>query len=145
MARQRLYIDANVLIISVESDSDAARQCEAALGLAASNAELVTSEITLSEVLVGAFRSRNVALEKLYRMLFDRPDLLSVIATDRAVMIEAARLRGVSRMKLPDAIHVATARLSSCDAIASFDRDLYVPPPLTFFWPTPEAVRAWID
>jgi predicted nucleic acid-binding protein len=144
MARRRLYIDANVLITSFEGDSPAAREGGAGLDLAAHDAELVTSEITLSEVLVAPFRSAKSVLEGLYRALFERPDLLTVIAANRTVMIEAARLRAVSRMKLPDAIHVATARVSSCGALASFDRDLFVPPPIALFPPTPDAVAAWI-
>jgi predicted nucleic acid-binding protein len=50
----------------------------------------------------------------------------------RDVLIEAAGLRAHrASIKLPDAIHIATARMSSCTFFVSDDRRLPLPADLT--------------
>ena len=46
---------------------------------------------------------------------------LVVAPVSRAVLVEAARLRPTTRMKLPDAIHAATARLSGSTVLLTND------------------------
>jgi predicted nucleic acid-binding protein len=72
-------------------------------------ASVVTSELTLLEVLVKPLRQGNSALASLYRtVLFGTIGLTSVPIT-RSILETAAQLRAVCQLKTPDAIHAATA------------------------------------
>ena len=53
-------------------------------------------------------------------VLQERPSL-AVAKVDRTVLIDAARLRAVSRVKLPDAIHAATALHRRCEVVLTND------------------------
>jgi predicted nucleic acid-binding protein len=73
---------------------------------------LVTSFITLVEVLVQPLRSGREDLVNAYRDILRRSPALRAIPFDRQAAEEAARLRAVHRLRTPDAIQVATAILS---------------------------------
>jgi predicted nucleic acid-binding protein len=127
----RIYLDANVFIYAYETrgarSDDAWRLLDAV-----ENKELiaVTSELTLAEVLVGPIHDGDDALAGQYHEIFSSEDDFVVAAVERRVLIEAAVLRSLRRsLKLPDAIHVATARLHDCKFVVSDDRRLQAPPP----------------
>jgi predicted nucleic acid-binding protein len=62
------------------------------------------------------------------QMLIRRLDDAVVAAPiARDVAMGAARLRAASRMKPPDAIHVATAEVAGCADFVSADRGLRLP------------------
>jgi predicted nucleic acid-binding protein len=50
-----------------------------------------------------------------------------VLSVERTILIEAARLQARLVLRLPDAIHVATAVAAGCDVVLSNDRRLRVP------------------
>jgi predicted nucleic acid-binding protein len=52
--------------------------------------------------------------------------LLTVGPVTREILIEAARLRGLSRIKLPDAIHAATALQKGCSSFLTNDDRLKI-------------------
>ena len=80
-------------------------------------------------------------LAGLYRDIVGSDDGLEVPPIDRNVLIEAAMLRSFSRsLKLPDAIHVATARLRECRFIVSDDRRLPLAPGLAVVQLGPHAL-----
>jgi predicted nucleic acid-binding protein len=86
--------------------------------------ELVTSELTLSEVLVGPIAKADPLLEKAYLDLFDEEPLIELVSLSRDVLIEGARIRASSMAPLADCLHVASAKLSGCRLILSYDRRL---------------------
>jgi predicted nucleic acid-binding protein len=93
-------------------------------GLDAGRVSAVTSELTLAEVLVRPLRDGNTARQRAYEQaLSDRPQL-RLIPVDRAVLLAAARLRAAGNVRLPDAIHVATACAARCDVLITNDRHL---------------------
>ena len=52
-------------------------------------------------------------------------DALRLVPVSRPILIDAAALRAKhSALKLPDAIHVATARASGCEVLLTNDRAL---------------------
>ena len=52
---------------------------------------------------------------------------LAMVPVSRTILIDAARLRANSGLRLPDAIHVATAVAAGCPIFLSNDRRLKVP------------------
>jgi predicted nucleic acid-binding protein len=122
---KRLYLDANAIIAFVEKIND---PVEVMLNvfIKASNLEieLVTSELTLAEVLVKPIRDSNSELAATYCALIgDWQDLLKTAPITVAILERAAALRAESgRLKLPDALHIATAMATSCNAIVWQDK-----------------------
>ena len=90
---------------------------------------LNTSEITLSEVLVGPLRRADHDLLERYRLLFRHAEIIQLVPVTRAILERAAELRAVSAMRLPDAIHVATALATGCQIVLSQDKRVFVPAP----------------
>jgi predicted nucleic acid-binding protein len=85
---------------------------------------IIVSTITEAELLVRPERERDQdAIERIADLLSE--DGFEVMAVDRRTARLAARLRGRARSKfgLPDAIIVATAVLTRCEAVVGNDGD----------------------
>ena len=141
MAWRSAYLDANAVIGALERDDGL--QFSALLDIA-QVADFYTSEITLHEVLVHPLRRGDRNLAAAFSAWFDTGSMLTVVPVSRPVLIRAAELRAASSMKMPDAIHVASADLSNCDAVVSHDRRLHLPPPRERLDPTPRALDEWL-
>lgn len=50
---------------------------------------------------------------------------------DRSILVAAARLRAQLTLRLPDAIHVATALAADCELFVSNDRRVRLPDSMT--------------
>jgi predicted nucleic acid-binding protein len=106
-----IYIDANILIYSVE------RVMPYATPLAtfwrwveAQRLVVLTSELTVLETLVGPMKAGDLALEARFRRALFSSSELTVLPVTRSILERAARLRAdYSGLKTPDAIHAATA------------------------------------
>ncbi len=81
----------------------------------------VTSELTLAETLVKPMMDNNLGLQNIYQTILKTSDILQVVPVSRQVLLEAAKLRATSRLKLPDAIHLATALTNHCQALITND------------------------
>ena len=73
------------------------------------HASAVTSELTLAETLVKPLEIDRQDIADLYVDLIQNSDHLIVIPIDRSILVHAAHYRARLGIKLPDAIHVATA------------------------------------
>lgn len=123
----KIYLDTNFFIEFIESDNDLLKEFYRLAG-ARDEIELFTSELALLETLTGAIRDANQVEIDAYEMwLNEANEILNVVPIDRGVLRKAAEVRVTTRNKTPDAIHVATALLSDCDALVSSDRRLKVP------------------
>lgn len=124
---KRVYFDVNVFIYALEPTQDmqayfatVAKLFEMAV---AKQFFAMTSELTLAEALVGAYKN-NQSLVTLYEeMISDRVDL-SVYSIDRRVLMTAALLRSNQKTALADAIHVATALNNDADFFITQDKRL---------------------
>jgi predicted nucleic acid-binding protein len=132
MTRPRVYLDANVFIAAYETQG--ARSDHAWWLLdAIEDGELlaVTSELTLAEILVRPIEEADSDMIRFYQDVVSPADCLEVPAVTRPILLEAATLRSMRRsLRLPDAIHVASARLNGCSHIISDDRRLPFAPGL---------------
>ena len=126
MARPpRIYLDANFFIAMLEpGDMALAAQMTRLYTLKSAGAEtlMVTSELTLAELLVAPYKNNDGELARTYESMFASGGALETAAVDRNVLRQAARLRSSRRQtKLPDAIHLATAEYLQCSHFLTFD------------------------
>ncbi len=71
----------------------------------------------------------NLQLQAAYQQSLQSTEVLEVVPVNRDVLIEAARLRTITNLRLPDAIHAATAFLSGCETFLTNDRRFAALPP----------------
>ena len=86
--------------------------------------ELVTSALTLLEVLVVPYRAGNRLLAERYEALLTRSRGLRMIELTRATLRGAALLRAATGARTPDALQLATALGAGCAAFVTNDRRL---------------------
>jgi len=106
-----VYVDANILIYTVERVAPYVQMLDPLWqGLAAQNAQALTSELAIVETLAGPLRTGNAELEALFRRVLSRSPNLTLLPITRDTLDHAARLRGAHpALKTPDATHAATA------------------------------------
>jgi predicted nucleic acid-binding protein len=86
--------------------------------------ELVTSALTLLEVLVIPYRAGNRALADRYEDLLTRSRGFRLVDLTRDQLRAAAQLRAATGVKIPDALQIAAALVSGCTALVTNDRRL---------------------
>lgn len=86
----------------------------------AGNLHIALSTITLAEVLTGPLKAGQTALAKRYEKALSQYTLVSVSPQVAAL---AAQLRAQYRLRLPDAIQLATALDIGATAFVTHDRD----------------------
>lgn len=119
----RVYLDSNVFIAAIETQGLVRDLLVRLLTLESRRlpAPLVTSELSRAEALVAPFRSGG-SLVQTYIRLIRSTHVLETIPVVSFVLTDAALLRAVyPSLKLPDAIHVATAIGTGCDILLSND------------------------
>lgn len=119
----RVYLDANVFIAAFENPGAHSDHAWWIIH-AVEEGEIVavTSEMTLAEILVKPIERGAVDLADGYERMIVSARGFEVLPVRRSILIEAARLRAQRiSIKLPDAIHVATALASSCSHVISDD------------------------
>lgn len=87
---------------------------------AAGQLTIALSTITLAEVLTGPQKAGQTALAKRFEKALSR---YSVIPVSTPIAVMAAQLRAQYRLKLPDAIQLATALDIGASAFVTHDRD----------------------
>ena len=125
MGRPPVYLDTNVLIALIESVAPlTSPQKQFVTRLDEGQLFGITSELALSECLVKPLADDVQQAVSAYHALFSSQSWLAVLPVSRDVLVEAAVLRSIHRMALPDAIHVASARLAGVLLFVSDDRRL---------------------
>jgi predicted nucleic acid-binding protein len=85
---------------------------------------VVTSSFTRTETLSKPIRDKATEVEKQYRLIFDRGEHLETIPLDDDIANDAAQLRAAYNLRSPDAVHLATAIKSNCQAFLTNDLQL---------------------
>lgn len=123
----RLYLDTNIFIYAFEGSAEPAALLRQLLLSPQRDGrpQLVTSEFTLAEALVHPYRRSDAARIELYENWTASNAYVEVGPVDRAVLRGAAALRADhAALKLPDAIHIATAILGGCPYLLTADGQL---------------------
>jgi predicted nucleic acid-binding protein len=91
---------------------------------------VVTSVITLSEVLVKPLRDGDTQLAQQYRDILLNVEGLTLVEVSVAIAEKVAQLRSQYSLRTPDAVHIATALQSGATALLTNDIRLPVLPNL---------------
>lgn len=86
--------------------------------------ELVTSAVTLLEVLVVPYRAGDFVLAERYETLLTRSRGLTLVAMDLVQLRAAAQIRARYGVKTPDALQLAAAVTTRCTTFVTNDRRL---------------------
>ena len=92
--------------------------------------ELVTSVLTLLEVLIVPYRAGNTELAERYEALLAKSRGVRMIDLNRNHMRLAAQVRAATGAPTPDALQLATALATKCSAFVTNDRRLPAAPGL---------------
>ena len=118
-----VYLDASGLIYSVERVEPYRTLLEPMWQEAQDdNLTIVSSPVLVIEALVKPLRDGNTEIESQYRELFASNAVRLLDASDQ-VFEDAARLRAATGLKIPDALHAATALRAGCALFITNDTD----------------------
>jgi predicted nucleic acid-binding protein len=115
----RIYLDANVIIYLVQNTPNAFQvrtylQAQAAPILCSSN-------LALLECLVMPLQQANQQLQQRFLTFFQS---LELIPARRQVFVRAAQIRAATRLRTPDALHLAFASYGKCDVLLTGDAQI---------------------
>ncbi len=121
-----VYIDTNVFISALEGPGAVSDHAWWILEAIEGGEILgVTSEITLAEVLVHPLRRKDDALIESYTAMISPSSTFAVIPVGRDILVAAAQLRADhASLRLPDAIHLASALQTGAGHFVSRDVQL---------------------
>lgn len=109
-----VYADAQIFIYSVEKHptySPLLRPLWEAVQ--AGKLEVVSSELTLMETLVGPIKKADQALISTYDRLYEQAGV-RLLPITRGILRQAADPRATTTLRTPDAIHAATCIATGC-------------------------------
>ena len=123
----QIYLDTNIWIYALEGfPAFAPELTDLFQSIDQGHLTAVTSELSLAEVLVKPIQNGNASQQDTYKQAISNAPNLQVIPVDRAILIEAAHVRATTSLKLPDAIHAATALTAQCSTFLTNDQRFQV-------------------
>ena len=118
-----IYLDASGLIYSVERVEPYRTLLEPMWQQAQDgNLTIVSSPVLVVEALVKPLQVGNAEIELQYRELF-ASNAVRLLEASYEVFEDAARLRAETGLKIPDALHAATALRADCALFITNDTD----------------------
>jgi predicted nucleic acid-binding protein len=122
-APRAVYLDANIIIHIIEGHSNfSAVLCRLMDAIETKKIQAFTSEISWVEVMVVPIRKNDKLRLQQFATLLSTPEALQLIPVDLATLKQSAEIRATSSLRLPDAIHVATAKMAACADFITEDR-----------------------
>jgi predicted nucleic acid-binding protein len=112
-----IYLDACLVIYLAEEVPHWSRRITRAV-TTTRGVRFVISPLVKMECLVGCIQRADPILEEKYAVLFES---FRMVPMPESVFLKAAHLRAFSRLKTPDALHVACAQHHRCDALWTND------------------------
>ncbi|HEX4497505.1 MAG TPA: PIN domain-containing protein [Thermoanaerobaculia bacterium] len=82
---------------------------------------VATSALTLLETQVVPLRAGNEVLARQYERFLTRSESLRLVPIDHGLLRAAAHVRATTRLKTPDALHVAAALSADCPVFLTND------------------------
>ena len=117
----RIFLDTNLFVYLFEDKGPrGTRATEIFNEVSLRGDEVLTSSLTLGELLVKPIEANDLALADRYRRAFRGPTV-KLISFDEAGAERYARIRKDRSIKAPDAIQLATAAAAGCDLFITND------------------------
>jgi predicted nucleic acid-binding protein len=117
-----IYADTSIFIYTMESHPDYWSILQPLWQqFSEGKISIITSELTLMEVLVLPIRNYETDLINDYEILLSLPNIKLKTIT-QSILKKAAEIRANFNLKTPDAIHAATAILNDCTVFFTNDR-----------------------
>ena len=124
-AARRLYVDTAPLIYYFEVNAAYIERMDRVFALIATNRVATFSAVhILTEVMVKPLQSGNHELAEEYRDILLNNDAYTLVPVTLPIAESAAELRARYNLRTPDALHVAAAISSGCDAFLTNDAGL---------------------
>jgi predicted nucleic acid-binding protein len=134
LINKRVYFDVNIFIYALEPTEEMQHYFSVVQKLfelaVSKQIQAITSELSLAEALVGAYKNNQNLISLYEEMITDRKELI-VLPVDRTILKNAALFRSRQKIALADAIHVATALTAKTDFLITQDKRLKLPEGLT--------------
>lgn len=125
VGRGPIGVDSAIFIYFIEEDARYIATIAPLFEAAdAGHVEIVTSALTLLEVLVVPYRAGNIALAERYEAVLSRGRGVRMVDLSRDLLRRAAQLRASTGVGTPDALQLAAAVASKCSAFVTNDRRL---------------------
>ncbi len=125
----RIAVDTAIFIYLIEENPTFLRLVEPLFAAVASGERhIVTSALTLLEVLVVPYRAGNARVAERYEDLLTRSRGVSMIDLSLDQLRLAAQLRAVHAVKTPDSLQLAAAISAGCASFLTNDRRI---PPIS--------------
>jgi predicted nucleic acid-binding protein len=119
----RIGVDTAIFIYLIEEDPRFLPLIEQIFeDVAEGRREIVTSALTLLEVLVVPYRAGNAGLAERYEELLSNSRGIAVMDLTRDQLRTAAQLRAETGVKTPDALQLAAALGAGCTTFVTNDR-----------------------
>jgi uncharacterized protein len=113
-----IYLDSCVVIYAVEDAGPLGERVRALLSEREEQGLVISSLVKL-ECLVGPKKQQDSLLVRRFEQMFA---VLGFVGMEDSTFLRAADLRAVHGLKTPDALHLAAALESGCDALCTNDR-----------------------
>lgn len=142
LAGNHIYLDANVIIYAIEQGSrftsslhELFETLDAGINVA------TTSDLTLAEVLVMPLTAQSDDLVARYERLLSGAGPIRIAPVSHGILRLAAQVRADTKLKLVDAIHLATAIELGCRVMVTNDAALGRTFPATIQWLSPAGLE----
>ncbi|MCX6644808.1 MAG: type II toxin-antitoxin system VapC family toxin [bacterium] len=120
-----VYLDTNIFVYALEGFTDYEEVLKDLFTLAGKGKyKLITSELTIAEVLVKPMMEGRDDVCNAFDNAIRDSKSLEVVPVSRDILIEAAKIRASQSIRLPDAIHLATAVQSQCSSFLTNDKNI---------------------
>jgi predicted nucleic acid-binding protein len=117
----RIFLDTNLFVYLLEDEGQRGKRATEIFNeISLRGDEVLTSTLTLGELLVKPIEANDLALADRYRKAFRGPTV-SMISFDEAAAEKYARIRKDRGIKAPDVIQLATAAAAGCDLFITND------------------------
>jgi predicted nucleic acid-binding protein len=125
VAGTKVYFDTNIFIYLFNDTPGLAAPCVQLLDACAQGViQGLTGDLTLAELLVQPLKHNDAAAVAVIRELLIEDGAITLLGHDRTAFERAATLRARYGLKMPDALHIATAQQSGATCLISNDRQL---------------------
>ena len=122
ISNKKIFVDTELLIYYIEEHSDYIAYLNSIFDVPQKNGNnILTSVITLLEVLVLPYKNNDIVLAKKYQDILENSKDISLYPVTTDISRYAAQLRAKYNLRTPDSIQIATAIISQADIFFTND------------------------